>query len=320
MPQAMLFGRLADSLAREGVEQLDAGNPGTALALLGLAARLSPSNAQLRYAAARAASALGARDKAALYCEQAAMLDPSFGEPHELLSQLFLHGPWYLEILERLHGLLRPRTYVEIGVDKAESMRLAGTGPRCIGVDPEPTISSPLPPNVRIFAQTSDEFFRQTDVRGELGGLPVDLAFIDGMHHFEAALRDFVNLERLCHGGSTILIHDCFPHDRRTAQRERATDFWSGDVWRLVVLLKKHRPDLSIHTLAAPPTGLCVVRNLDPGSEYLSRNLAAVTDELMRLDYAFLRKDRAGKLNLAPNDWGYVQRLFASQSAATAQA
>lgn len=316
----MLFGRLADSLAREGVEQLDAGSPGTALALLGLAARFSPSNAQFRYAAARAASALGARDKAALYCEQAAMLDPSLGEPHRLLSELFLHGPWYLEILERIHRRLRPRTYVEIGVDKTESIRLAGTEPRCIGVDPQPTISSPLPPNVRIFAQTSDDFFLHTDVREELGGLPVDLAFIDGMHHFDAALRDFVNLERLCHGDSTILIHDCFPHDRKTSQRERATDFWSGDVWRLVVLLKRYRPDLSIHTIAAPPTGLCVVRNLDPGSEYLRANLARITDELMRLDYAYLRQDRAGKLNLVPNDWSFVERLLSSESAAMAKA
>jgi hypothetical protein len=309
----MLFGRLADSLAREGVEQLDAGNPGTSLALLGLAARCAPSNAQFRYAAARAASALGKRDKAALYCEQAATLDPSLGEPHRLLSELFLGGPWYLEVLERIHRRLRPRTYVEIGVDKAESMRLAGTGPRCIGVDPQPTIASPLPPNVRIFAQTSDEFFRRSDVRAELGGLPVDLAFIDGMHHFDAALRDFVNLERLCHRESTILIHDCFPHDRKTSQRERATDFWSGDVWRLVVLLKKHRPDLSIHTLAAPPTGLCVVRNLDPGSEYLRANLARVTEEFLRLDYAYLRGDRAGKLNLVPNDWSFVERLLSPE-------
>jgi hypothetical protein len=310
----MLFGRLADRLARQGVEQLDAGSPGTALTLLSLAARFSPSNAQFWYSAARAASAAGAPDRAACYCEQAAMLDPAFGEPHELLSKLFLHGPWYLEILERIHRLLRPRTYIEIGVDKGESMRLAGTGPRCIGVDPEAAISPALPSNVRIFAQTSDDFFLHTDVRGELGGLPVDLAFIDGMHHFDAALRDFVNLERLCHGGSTLLIHDCFPHDRKTAQRERATDFWSGDVWRLVVLLKRHRPDLSIHTIAAPPTGLCIVRNLDPGSDYLSRNLARVTDELMRLDYAFLRNDRAGKLNLVPNDWHYVERLLTSQT------
>lgn len=310
----MLFGPLADSLARQGLEQLEAGSPGTALTLLSLAARFSPSNAQFRYCAARAASALGARDTATRYCEEAAMLDPAFGEPHELLSKLFLHGPWYLEVLERVHRLLRPRTYIEVGVDKGESMRLAGTGPLCIGVDPEAAISSPLPPNVRIFAQTSDDFFLRNDVRKELGGLPVDLAFIDGLHHFDAALRDFVNLERLCHGGSTILIHDCFPHDRRTAQRERATDFWSGDVWRLVVLLKRHRPDLSIHTIAAPPTGLCLVRNLDPASDYLSRNMARVTDELMRLDYAFLRKDRARKLNLVANDWDHVQRLLASQS------
>lgn len=316
----MLFGRLANSLATEGLEQLDAGSPGTAFMLLALAARFSSSNAQFRYSAARAASALGKRDKAARYCEQAVTLDPSLGEAHELLLKLFLHGPWYLEILERIHRLLRPRTYVEIGVDKTESIRLAGTEPRCIGVDPQPTISQPLPPNVRIFAQTSDEFFLHTDVRKELGGLPVDLAFIDGMHHFEVALRDFVNLERLCHSGSTILIHDCFPHDRTTSARERTTHFWSGDVWRLVVLLKKYRPDLSIHTIATPPTGLGMVRNLDPGSEVLAKNISQITAEFMRLDYKFLQKDRAAALNLAPNDWSHVQDLLALKRQPTARA
>jgi tetratricopeptide (TPR) repeat protein len=309
----MLFGRLADSLAREGLELLQAGNHGTALTFLRLAACLSPSNAQFRYLAACAASELGARDKAARYCEQASILDPSVREPHELLSKLFLRGPGYHEVLQRIHEFLRPRTYVEIGVDKTDSIRLAGAETRCIGVDPAPTISSPLPPNVRIFSQTSDDFFLRNDVRKELGGLPVDLAFIDGLHLFDAALRDFVNLERLCHRGSTILVHDCFPHDARTAQRERATGFWTGDVWRLVVLLKRYRPDLSIHTIAAPPTGLCVVRNLDPDSEYLSRNLARITDEFMHFDYAFLRDDRARKLNLAPNEWSHVQRLLTSE-------
>jgi hypothetical protein len=218
-----------------------------------------------------------------------------------------------VQVLARIHEHLRPRTYLEVGVETGLSMRLLRPGTQAIGIDPEPKLTESLPPQVKFFRQTSDEFFAQHDARAQFGGLPVDLAFIDGMHHFDAALRDFVNLERLCHRESTILIHDCFPHDRKTSQRERATDFWSGDVWRLVVLLKKHRPDLSIHTLAAPPTGLCVVRNLDPGSEYLRANLARVTEEFLRLDYAYLRGDRAGKLNLVPNDWSFVERLLSPE-------
>jgi hypothetical protein len=228
---------------------------------------------------------------------------------HEVMFQLFMHGDNYFGLLERLHKHLKPRTYVEIGVETGASMTFVQPGTLALGVDPEPKISNPMPPNARVFAQTSDDFFRR-DVHAELGGLPVDLALIDGMHHFEFALRDFMNLERLAAPASTILIHDCFPHDRRTAERERTTAFWSGDVWRLIVLLKKHRPDLQIHVVAAPPTGLAVVRNLNPDSRVIPDGLERLCAEFLALDYSFLEKDRAGKLSLFPNDWERVRALL----------
>ena len=42
---------------------------------------------------------------------------------------------------------------------------------------------------------TSDDFFARPDAAEVLGGVPLDLAFIDGMHQFEYALRDFMHLE-----------------------------------------------------------------------------------------------------------------------------
>ena len=90
------------------------------------------------------------------------------------------------------------------------------------------------------------------------------MAFIDGMHHFEYALRDFINIEPLCRTGSVVFIHDCYPIDARSAERDQVTAFWSGDIWRLLVLLKKYRPDLAIHTLGTPPTGLGLITRLDP--------------------------------------------------------
>jgi hypothetical protein len=177
-------------------------------------------------------------------------------------------------------------------------------------VDPDPAIQFELSPNTRVYKETSDHFFATHDVRAELGGLDLDLAFIDGLHYFDYALRDFINLERLCGRGSTILVHDCFPLDRASAQRERRSGFWSGDVWRLVVLLKKHRPDLRIHTIPAAPTGLVVIRGLDPSSRVLADQLERLIAEYLALDYGYLREDRAGKLNLVANDWDAVRRLF----------
>jgi hypothetical protein len=213
-------------------------------------------------------------------------------------------------VLQRIHQVLKPRTYVEIGVETGASIRLAAPETLAVGIDPEALITSRLAPNVRICCQTSDEFFARDDLAAQLDGLPVDLAFIDGMHHFEFALRDFMNLERLSAPGATILIHDCFPHDRMTAERERHFTFWSGDIWRLILLLKKYRPDLLVHTIATPPTGLGVVRKLNPASRFIAENLQRLCDEFVALDYSCLDNDRAGKLNLFPNDWNKIKTLF----------
>ncbi len=307
---AMLRQVVAQALFIRGSGLLEAARPRRALAYFTLAARLASSNAGYFGAAALAASKAGNTDAAVRHSERALQLEPAFQPAHDLLFSLFLHGEPSLRVLERIHRHLKPRTYVEIGVDTGRSLQLAAPETLALGVDPQPQLHIVPGPNVRVFAEPSDEFFARRDVRAELGGLPVDLALIDGLHHFEYALRDFMNLERLCAPQSTILIDDCFPHDRRTAERERFDGFWSGDVWKVVLLLKKYRPDLSIHTVAAPPTGMCVVRNLDPGSRFIADNLQRLVDEFTKLDYGYLEKQRGKKLNLFPNDWERIRGLL----------
>jgi hypothetical protein len=46
--------------------------------------------------------------------------------------------------------------------------------------------------------------------------------------------------------------------------------WWTGDVWRAALLLKRRRPDLQITTVDAFPTGLVLITNVDPSSRYLS--------------------------------------------------
>ena len=242
---------------------------------------------------------------------------PDYLPAHSLLAKIELPGEDYIQIFQHIHAHLRPRTYVEIGVDTGSSIRLVGSATRALGVDPKPNIQFDLAPNVKIFAQTSDDFFAKNDVRAELGGLPIDLAFIDGMHNFEFALRDFMNVEALCTPDSTILIHDVYPLDQRTAARERVTAFWSGDIWRLVLLLRKHRPDLIVHTIAASPTGLGIVRNLDPQSRYIRDHLDELVKEYLAMDFAVLEGRKAERLALFPSDWTRISALL-DASVATA--
>lgn len=170
----------------------------------------------------------------------------------------------YYRVLDELHERLRPATYVEIGVHEGDSLALCRAGTRAIGVDPALPDSLRVPVDAELVATTSDAFF--ADHRP----VPIDLAFIDGLHLFEQALRDFVNVERWSAPGATVLIHDCIPIDAETSSRERTTVVWSGDVWKVVACLRDHRPDLSIDVVDVPPTGLAVVTGLDPTSSVLA--------------------------------------------------
>ena len=271
---------------------------------------LDPQNAECHFGAAVAHRGLGANEAARECCERALALEPGLHPAHGFLAGLNLPGPFYLDVISMFHSHLRPRTYLEIGVETGESIALARRETRAIGIDPEPKITQCLAPGTSIHATTSDEYFAAHDVRAEFGGLPIDLAFIDGMHQFEFALRDFINVERHCTSRSTILIHDCYPLSRHTAERERRTSFWSGDIWRLILLLRKYRPDLSVKVIGTAPTGLGVVSSLDPGSSVLREKYDAIVAEFLALDYSVLEADKPGMLALYPNDWEKVKAIL----------
>lgn len=300
----------AEALHLRGLAMRESGRMREARADLVRAAELAPGEAQWLFDAATACYALGDHQLALEYCKRTRRIAPGLSGPCQLQAQINLGGKRYTKVLARIFEQLRPRTYVEIGVSEGASLLLAKPPTVAIGIDPLPRLACAPAANHRIFAETSDAFFAGHDLIAELGGVPVDLAFIDGMHHFEFALRDFMNLERACTRGSVILIHDCYPLDRETAERVQPPGFWSGDVWRLIVLLKKYRPGLAIHTIATPPTGLAVVRNLDPASRVLQEGHDRLCEEFLALDYAFLDEGKPEKLNLFPNDPAKVRVLL----------
>jgi hypothetical protein len=181
------------------------------------------------------------------------------------LARLCLPGPAYREVLQWLHERLRPRVYLEIGVEHGHSMQLARHSELVIGVDPGPPPSvRPLPASTRFFQQTSDAFFAAHERSALLGERHVELAFIDGLHQFEVALRDLHSVERWCTPTSLVVMHDCLPVAPVAAARERRTRFWVGDTWKAVEYLYVHRPDLEVRVVPAYPSGLVLISNLDP--------------------------------------------------------
>lgn len=280
--------------------------------LNGLMRRALPPDAGALVSEAETSAAKGNVAHAITCCERALTLDPVNVAAHRLLARLTLPGDYYRDVLKRIHQHLKPRTYLEIGVSKGDTIALTCPDTLAVGIDPEPKLTVAMPPHVRVIKATSDAFFAEGNVAAHFNGLPVELALIDGMHHFEFALRDFINVERCCTRASTVLIHDCYPLDEISARRERVSQFWSGDIWKLVLCLKKYRPDLQLNTIGCAPTGLAVVTSLDPASTVLSSRLDEISTEFIDLPYSTVARDKATLLNLYPNDWDRVRRLLAA--------
>jgi predicted O-methyltransferase YrrM len=200
---------------------------------------------------------------------------PDFPGAHGALASLRLPGPPYRDVLRRLHELLRPRSYLEIGVETGATLAFAHAAERAVGIDPDASKlrRELLPACARVFHETSDGFFERHTRAQVLGPHQLDLAFIDGMHWFEYALRDFIHVEAWSQSNGVIVLHDCLPIFPLTASRERKTKFWVGDVWKIVDILREHRPDLRVKIVATAPSGLCIVRGLDPTSRVLSERL-----------------------------------------------
>lgn len=172
---------------------------------------------------------------------------------------------YYIDFLARLHEQLRPRTYLEIGVRHGHS--LAQSRCRSVGVDPDFQVNQGLPGAVSLVRSTSDDFFNGLDRANEtpFRDLPVDLAFIDGMHLFEYALRDFANVERYVGPASVIAFDDMFPRNIDEAARDRHTDAWTGDVFRVMLALQRERPDLRQVRVDTEPTGLLLLTGFTSG-------------------------------------------------------
>jgi hypothetical protein len=203
-------------------------------------------------------------------------------------------GSHYLVVLQRLHTLLQPETYFEIGTHTGRSLLLS----KCasIAVDPHFKIDGNAiggKPSCLLFQMGSDSFFKKHSPVG-LFGQPIDLAFLDGMHQYEFLLRDFYHTERFCRRNSVIVLHDCIPSDVFQARRCFTDDeslklapqgnAWAGDVWKTLLILKERRPDLRFHCFNAPPTGLVCITNLDPTNTYLSDNYFELTAKYDALD------------------------------------
>jgi hypothetical protein len=187
------------------------------------------------------------------------------------------------EFLAQLHGLVEPVHYLEIGVQYGYGLATAQPGTLVIGVDPNPLVNQVLPAaaTTKVHPVTSDHYFAAPELHPDP---PIDLAFIDGLHLFEAALRDFMGVELHGHRRTVVLFDDTLPRNHQEAAREMCPGDWTGDVWKLIPILTDHRPDLLVLPVDTWPTGTLLVFGLDPQNAILHDAYEAIEEQYLGVD------------------------------------
>ncbi len=218
----------------------------------------------------------------------------------------------YLTVLSEIHARRKVGKYLEIGSRTGSS--IAKVNCSYAAVDPDFAITADVfndAAEMLFFQQTSDAFF-ESNVLGKLGWAP-DLTFVDGMHLFEFALRDFMNAEKAMGKDGIVCLHDVCPfHYDITTRDDSAIErlgAWSGDVWKTVSALLDLRPDLQIDIVAAAHTGLACISNLDPNNTVLADNYNQLIAKYQQLELVEIGADAYfGRFNLVdPTD--YIARL-----------
>jgi hypothetical protein len=195
-------------------------------------------------------------------------------------------GMLYYRFLRTLHETCLFDWYLEVGCRSGESF--APVRSKTIAVDPffraEINIIGKKPA-LHVFQATSDDFFgsgflAKNDIR-------LSLAFLDGMHLFEYLLRDFINTEAAMDARGVIMMHDCVPSGLKMTRRDLNNlpdGPWTGDVWKLIPILQKWRPDLTVTVLDCLPTGLVCVSGLDPSNRVLAEHYDEIVAEFVATD------------------------------------
>lgn len=162
-------------------------------------------------------------------------------------------------VLNKILETLGFEDYLEVGVQAGVTFKDV-SAPRRDAVDPKflletDTLASST---TRFFEMPSDEFFASACDK------TYDLIFLDGLHTFEQCYRDLCAGLQVLREPGAILIDDTLPGDffsslptldMAIAAREEhglSARAWTGDVFKVVLMLHEFYPNLNYVTLRDP--------------------------------------------------------------------
>jgi hypothetical protein len=205
------------------------------------------------------------------------------------------------------------KNYLEIGVSNGHIFFRIKTTFK-IAVDPDfqfdifrrmgKAILNPYNLFNKYYEITSDDFFAKHSDE-VIGNRKIDIAFVDGMHEYDFALRDIENSLKYLDDNGVIIVHDCNPLTKDAARpfSEFAVDnkqntLWNGDVWKAIVHLRQ-RNDLNIFVLECDH-GLGFITKGKP-----EKTLPYSRAEIEKLPYEDFDRNRVEWLNLKKPEYFY---------------
>jgi hypothetical protein len=211
---------------------------------------------------------------------------------------------WYKTFLPLIHEITQPERYIEIGIRHGYSLSLSPNAKK-IAIDPaysEVDMKFDVA-NTHFFKTTSDYYFQHNKI-ADIFEKPFSLGYIDGLHKFEYALRDYINLEKSSGDDSIIIIDDVLPRTREEASREPSGGSWAGDVWKLILCFVEYRPDLAARMIVAKsePTGCLIITNPDKCNQALIKHYDEILSKYLHIDFPDFPDERVMKLAVPAED------------------
>ena len=147
------------------------------------------------------------------------------------------------EIINSLAKINQADTYLEVGVEAGHTFsKIAITNKTAV----DPIFRFDFKSMDGSFHQTtSDEFLLEAVSKNA----KFDFIFLDGLHHWEFALRDFINATLLSHKKTIIIIDDVLPSDYFSQLRSQSDcvkfkkiynikdENWMGDVYKIIPMI-----------------------------------------------------------------------------------
>ncbi len=171
-------------------------------------------------------------------------------------------------LINILAAQISARSYLEIGVREGDTffnvdiLHKTAVDPN-FQFDPEEHKEE----NISFFPITSDEFFenfpeeqKKEPYNREDSDFTFDIIYIDGMHTYEQAYKDFTNSLRFSHEKTVWIFDDTLPWDPLSAYPNQETSLkyrklmglagrqWHGDVFKAIVAIHEFNQDFSYAT------------------------------------------------------------------------